>query len=411
MGLPDVQVRHGSTERLGRVEGRLDVGHGATIRAAEGNLVVVTGEARFGGNATVDCDLECESLTVQRGGKLWVSGDLTVHARLDVSNAIEVKGTVRAEEVDVGGRVNARSVSCRRMRVGGTAEVTESLEADVVEVGGKIEARGTLSVKELRVGGKAEIGGGSVTGTINVGGKFESSSRLEFGDLQVFGVGRLAPGSRGRRISASGKLEAEGDLECDEIEIAGVASVDGDCRAVRADVKGRLQVSGSLTTSGALDVYGSTEVGGPFAGDSLRVSGRFIARRAVVTNDAEIYGEERTEEGLKARSVMVRSGTRCEGPIVAQSVVVGQSGPGASGFFWGQRVRVQMGTSSVEDVYASKVVIGAGSRAGRIYAETVDLGSGCDATEVTYTKDALVADHVKIARPVRKVEVLKDPPL
>jgi cytoskeletal protein CcmA (bactofilin family) len=407
----DVSVSRGASEKLGRVEGRLDVANGATVRAAEGNLVVVTGEARFAGNATVDCDLECERLTVEHWGKLVVSGDLTVHTRLDVSNAIEVTGTMKAEEVDVGGRVDARSVSCKRMRVGGIARVSESLQAELVDVGGKIEAPGSLDVKELRVGGKAEIGGGAITGTINVGGKFESSSRLDFGELQVYGVGSLAAGSKGRKITASGKLRANGDLECDQIEIAGVADVSGGCRAVRVDVKGKLDVRGSLSASERLDVHGAAEVDGAFDGESLRVSGKFSAEKAVLTKDAEIYGAVDTRQGLKARSVVVRSGTRCTGPIVGESVEVGESGPGVSAFLLGQRLRIQAGTSRVENVYASRVVIGAGSRAGRIFAETVDLGSGSDVDEVTYVGELRVADHVKIAHPVRKVDKLKEPPL
>jgi cytoskeletal protein CcmA (bactofilin family) len=409
--MADVSVPRGASERLGRVEGRLDVANGATVRAADGNLVVVTGEARFGGNATVDCDLECERLTVERSGKLVVSGNLTVHTKLDVSNAIEVGGMMKAEDVDVGGRVNARSVSCKRMRVGGIARVSESLQAELVEVGGKIEARGTLDVKELRVGGKAEIGGGAITGTINVGGKFESSSSLDFGELQVFGMCSLAAGSKGRKIAASGKLKADGDLECDQIEIAGVAAVSGSCRAVRVEVKGKLDVARSLTTSERLDVYGAAEVGGAFDGESLRVSGKFSAEKAILTKDAEIYGSVDTQKGLKAKSVLVRSGTRCTGPIVGETVEVGMSGPGVNAFFLGQRLRIQAATSRVEDVYASRVVIGAGSRAGRIFAERVDLGSGCDVDEVTYVDELKVADHVTIAHPVRKVDGLKEPPL
>ena len=407
----DVSVPRGASERLGRVEGRLDVANGATLRAADGNLVVVTGEARFAGNATVDCDLECERLTVEHWGKLVVSGDLTVHTRLDVSNAIEVRGTMKAEEVDVGGRVDARSVSCKRMRVGGIARVSESLQAELVDVGGKIEAPGSLDVKELRVGGKAEIGGGAITGTINVGGKFESSSRLDFGELQVYGMGSLAAGSKGRKITASGKLRAKGDLECDQIEIAGVAEVSGSCRAVRVEVKGKLDVGGSLSASERLDVHGVTEVRGAFDGESLRVSGKFSAEKAILTKDAEIYGAVDTRQGLKAKSVVVRSGTRCTGPIIGESVDVGESGPGVSAFLLGQRLRIQAGTSRVEDVYASRVVIGAGSRAGRIFAETVHLASGSDVDEVTYIGELSVADHVKIAHPVRKVDKLKEPPL
>ena len=409
--MANVSVARGASEKLGRVEGRLDVANGATVRAADGNLIVVTGEARFSGNARVDCDLECERLTVERSGKLVVSGSLTVHTKLDVSNAIDVGGIMKAEDVDVGGRVSARSVSCKRMRVGGIARISGSLQAELVEVGGKIEARGTLDVKELRVGGKAEIGGGAITGTINVGGKFESSSRLDFGELQVFGMCSLAAGSKGRKIAASGKLRADGDLECAEIEIAGVAAVSGSCRAVHVEVKGKLDVARSLSVSGRLDVFGTAEVGGAFDGESLRVSGKFSAEKAVLTKDAEIYGSVDTQKGLKARSVLVRTGTRCTGPIVGESVEVGVSGPGVSAFFLGQRLRMQTATSRVEDVYASRVVIGAGSRAGRIFAETAELGSGCDVDEVTYVGELKVADHVTIAHPVRKVDGLKEPPL
>jgi cytoskeletal protein CcmA (bactofilin family) len=409
--MADVKVSHGASMKLGRVEGHLDVGNKATLRAADGNLIVVTGRARFGGDATVECGLECESLTVERSGTLAVSGNLTVHGGLDVSNSIEVQGKMKAEDVDVGGRVRARSVSCKRMRVGGIAEVSESLQAESVEVGGKINARGNLDVKDLQVGGKAEIGGGAITGTINVGGKFESSSTLDFGELQVYGMGSLAAGSKGKRIVVSGKLEAKGDLQCDQIEVSGVATVSGDCKAVRVDVKGKMDVAGSLNASERLDVYGVTEVGDAFSGENLRVSGKFSAEKALVTRDAEIYGTFETRKGLKAQSITVRSGTRCTGPLIGEVVEVGGSGPGWTAFVWGQRLRLQAGTSRVEDVYASKLVVGPGSRARRIFAETVELGSGCEVDGVTYVRELKVAEHVKIVRPVDKVDKLKEPPL
>jgi cytoskeletal protein CcmA (bactofilin family) len=409
--MADVNVPQASSVRLGRVDGRLNVGNKASLQPADGNLIVVTGEARFAGNARVECDLECESLTVERSGRLVVAGNLTVQSRLDVSNSIQVEGMLKAEEIDVGGRVNARSVSCTRMRVGGTAEVSESLKAESVEVGGKIEARGVLDVKDLHVGGKAEIGGGLVTGTINVGGKFESSSKLDFGELQIFGLGTLAAGSKGRRISASGKLEAKGDLECDQIEISGVASVSGDCKAVRVEVKGKLDVDGSLNSSEQLDVYGMIKVAATFSGQILKVSGRFSADKALLTKDAEVYGAVDTRKGLKAKSVLVGRGTRCSGPIIGERVEVGGSGPSWGAFFWGQRLRIQGGTSQVEDIYASTVTIGPGSKAGRIFAETVDLQSGCDVDEVNYVAELKMADHVRVVHPVKKVDRLKEPPL
>jgi cytoskeletal protein CcmA (bactofilin family) len=406
----DVHIPHGGTMKLGRVEGGLRAGNNARIRASDGNLVVVTGDAQFDGNAVIECDFECENLNVERAGMLLVTGNLTVHHVLDVSNSIRVDGLLTAEGIDVGGRVNSRSVSCKRMRVGGTAEVAESLKADSVEVGGKIEARGTVDLGDLQVGGKAEIGGGSISGVINVGGKFESSSALRFGELQVFGVGTLGAGSKGGRITASGKLEAKGDLECDRIESAGIASVSGDLKAITIDAKGKLKVTGSLSSSESLDVYGTTEVGKAFSGGSLRVSGGFSAKSAIVAGHADARGQVETQKGLKAKLVSIRGG-RCTGPIIAETVEVGDSGPGFSAFAWGQRLRIQAGTCQVEDVYASRVVVGAGSRAGRIFAETVELGSGCDVEEVTYVKELKVAGHVKIVHPVKKVDKLQEPPL
>ena len=62
-------------------------------------------------------------------------------------------------------------------------------------------------------------------------------------------------------------------------------------------------------------------------------------------------------------------------------------------------------------MYVSTVVIGPGSRARHIFAEKVELESGCDVTEVTYVNELKMADHVKIVNPVTKVEKLKEPPL
>lgn len=409
--MSDVHVPSGSTVKLGRVEGELKVGSNARIQAADGAAVNVTGGAEFYGSATVECDIQCENLKVNRSGKLRVTGNLTVAGPVDVSNSITVEKTMKADSVDVGGRVNARSIQCKRMRVGGTADVSELLQAESIDVGGKIEARGTLDVKDLQVGGKAEVGGGRITGTVNVGGKFESSSKLEFGELQIYGFGSLSAGSKGRKVVASGKLEVQGDLQSDQIGVYGVTSISGNCIATRIDVKGKFEVKGSLKASEGLDISGTTEVAGTFEGGRLLVNGRFSADKALTTGDVEIHGTAETLRGLKAKSVLVRSGSRCSGPIVAEIVEVGGSGPGRSAFVWGQRLRIQAGTSQVEDIYSSRFVLGPGSRAGRIFAGSVELGSGCDVSEITYVKEIKMAENVKIVHPVRKVDSLGEPPL
>src|SRR5579859_7159884 len=109
--MPDVRVDRGSTAKLDRVDGKLEVASNARITAAKGGLVTVTGGAHFEGNAEIDCDFECDSLKVDRG-RLTVSGSLTVHKGLDVAHTVQAGGTIRAGDIDVGGKMFARSISC-----------------------------------------------------------------------------------------------------------------------------------------------------------------------------------------------------------------------------------------------------------------------------------------------------------
>ncbi len=219
--MADYHVPRGATVKLDRVEGELTVGHHATIEASNSNLVSISGGAYFEGAAEIDCDFECDSLRVSSGGILKVQGDLAVHKLLDVDHSIEVSGSIRAAEIDVGGRINARNLSCTLMRVGGKVEVTDKLEAESLNVGGKVEAPGVVTIRDFDVGGQAELGGGKISGKIHVGGKFEAESKLEFGDLWVIGRTSLGAGSKGTRISTNGKFSVSGDFECDEMEILG----------------------------------------------------------------------------------------------------------------------------------------------------------------------------------------------
>lgn len=414
--MTDLQVPRGASVSIGRVEGRLKVGRGATIRAQNGKEVVVLEGASFEGDAMVDCDFECQSLEAGRHGGLGlaglrITGRLTVHGSLDVANSIEVRGDLTADIVDVGGRVSAKSISCKKMRAGGIVQVRELLKADTVDVGGKIEAPGAVTLRELQVGGRAEIGGGTIAELVSVGGRFDSTSPLDFGELQLFGTGSLAGGSRGKKIVSSGKLGVEGPLECDELEILGSAFIRGDCKAAKAEVRGRLNVEGSFKAKEGLTVNGTAAISKEFEGERLMVSGKFTAAVAVVAEDADVSGSVSARGGLKAASITVRSGTNCEGTIVADTVQIGGSGPGWSGFVLGQRLRIQNGTTSVQDVHASKVVVGPDSRVGNVFAGRVDVGAGCDVESITYTGGVKVSEHVKLRRQPRKVDKLPEPPL
>jgi cytoskeletal protein CcmA (bactofilin family) len=414
---PDHHVPRGTTGRLDRIEGELKVGHGARIVAQSGNLVSVSGSALFEGAAEVDCDFECDSLRVSSGGVLRVRGDLTVHKLLDVNHSIDVSGTVRAEDVDVGGRIEAKSLICKRMRVGGKIDVADRLEADSLNVGGKVEVAGTVAIRDFDVGGQASVGGGKISGKIRVGGKFESTSKLEFGDLQVYGRTSLASGSKGTRISTNGVLRVSGDLDCDEVEILGKTEIEGNCKSKKIRVNGSLEVEGSLQTIELLEISGTAEIDHDVEGTNVRVGGRLEAMKVVVSNEIQIAGNAETERGLKGKTVLIERGSRVEGNIVGGLVNVGGSKnvildweKGWMGQVAAMRLVGRM--TRVEDIYADLVHLGHVSTSERIFARIVELEDGCIAEEISYTEELRGSiERAHIERPPAKVDRLPEPPI
>jgi cytoskeletal protein CcmA (bactofilin family) len=390
--MPGVRVDRGSTAKLDNVDGELEVASNARITAARGGKVTVTGGAHFEGNADVDCDLECDSLRVDRG-KLTVSGNLTVHKGLDVAHTVDASGTIHAHDIDVGGKMFARSISCGgSVRVGGLLDVKETLEAASVEVGGKVAVSGAVKLTDLGVGGKADVGGGSIKGHTQVGGVFESTAPLEFGELQVYGRCALPPGCVGKKLSTFGKLTVEGNLACEQVDVGGITTVRGDLDASEVLVNGKLEVSGSLSVKGTLETNGSCELGGELKGTDLRVGGRLRARKALLSNQVDIAGEVETREGLRGKSVVIRAGTRCRGPLVGERVELGKSV--LTVVNWSTRWMGQSMTmrgigkmTDAEDIYGVEVVLGSNSRCKRIFANNVEVSDGCVIDQVTYTEE------------------------
>ena len=270
--MTDLHVSRGQTVKLGVVDGDLKVGNNATIEASNGKNVVVTKGVYLEGKAYLNCDLECDSLeskiflskvrdtrsqsnrarlelTGRYAGKLEVNGNLTVHKQLSVSHSVQVKGSIDAADIDVGGKIQADTIKCGSIRVGGRADIQNMFEASSVNVGGKVAALGKVKIGDLNVGGEVEVGGGSITGNIRVGGKFSSTLPLEFGELLVYGRGSLPAGCRGHKVSTFGKLEVDGNLNCEIIEAGGVIEILGDCQAQKVEVGGKLEVKGSPPTS------------------------------------------------------------------------------------------------------------------------------------------------------------------
>jgi len=412
-----VEVRKGSTAKLGRVEGDLGVAKGAKIVAADGKAVTVTGAAHFEGDAEVDCSLQCDSIVVDRG-VLKVSGDLAATRGVDVAHTVRVSGAISAEAIEVGGKMDAGSVSCKgSVRVGGIVEVAKALEADSVDVGGKIAVRGAVKLRDLSVGGMAEVGGGSIAGRATIGGIFESKAPLEFGEIRVYGKCGLPAGCKGKRISTGGKLFVGGDLSCEQVEVGGLAEVKGGLSSSKVTVNGKLNVLGSLSFTDALEIFGMGEVRGETKGVDLRVGGRLKTNKAVLSGAAEVAGEVETAVGLKAQSILVGRGSRCTGPLVGGRVELGSSEYVAAN--WSKSWAGQMASirlvgrmTSVEDVYADEVVLGANTRCKRVFARNIQLGAGSILEQATYTGELRQGPHrVFITKPPEKVESLPPFPL
>jgi cytoskeletal protein CcmA (bactofilin family) len=449
--MTDLHVPRGQTVTLDVVDGELTIGHNATIQGNNGNTIIVTKGVYLEGKAYVNGSLECDSiqsgvflsktgelnvgsqrarleLTGRYVGKLEVTGSLTVHKQLNVSHTVEVTEAINAGDIDVGGKIEAGAVKCGKMRVGGRADIHNMLEASNVDIGGKVEALGTVKIGDLNVGGEAEVGGGSITGSIHVGGKFVSKSALEFGELLVYGRGCLPAGCKGHRISTFGKLEVGGDLTCDIIEAGGVIEINGNCTSQKAEVGGKFALAGAMHVSDLFKGCGSTQIDGTLECRQLAFSGKLTAEKIVVQEEADVSGKTEVKVGLKARLVTVRSGSRCEGALIGEQVIIGKSAdvscsPGA--FNWVIEHHVALfnqamaskglwtggGMARVDDVYGKEVVLGAMCRAARIFADKVKLEQGSAAEQVTYTDELKMDYGAAVSEPPIKADVLPKPPL
>lgn len=171
-------------------------------------------------------------------------------------------------------------------------------------------------------------------------------------------------------------------------------------------------MTGSLFVSDGLKGCGTTEIEGNLECGQLRISGKLLSNKIIVKEEADISGKLETKEGLKAKLLIVRSGSRCEGVLIGERVEVGKSadlsygGWGASAVRWTQAG----GMARVDDVYASDVVIGRLSRAGRIFAETVKIEQCTAVEQITYTKELKTDSGVAIGQPPQKVTNLPPAP-
>ena len=413
--MPDQIVDPGSTAKLGSIKGDLRVGRRATILAESGSKVTVGGTAYFEGPVTIGCDFECGSMRVEgRGfgpsGNVLVGGNLVAHGSVEIDASAEVRGSVTAERVDIGGHLQSSGVDSKGVRVGGHMQTKGVLRAEDVDVGGHLTVTEGVDIANLRVGGHAEIAGGTVRGEIKVRGHFRTSAKLSYGTVQVYGHFALPDGSSGERLTAYGRVEFEGDAHCDVLEVNGVARAAGDLEVTKLKVNGRFEAKGSLKVTENLEVLGSAEVKGGVECGALEVGGRLVAERIGTSGRAELGGQVWTSRGMKAAEVVVGAGSRVNGPISAGSVEIGKGL--VYGGFWTQvsALHTLGHPTRVDDVYGKDVRIERYSQAKRIFGETVRMSAGSMADEVSYSKEADISEGVHLEKPPKKIDRLPDAP-
>jgi len=190
-----------------------------------------------------------------------------------------------------------------------------------------------------------------------------------------------------------GKFESRADLSFNSLDVGGLASINGNGRGVEVDVGGLLRVSGSLTLEKDLDIGGRAYVGAELRLDSLEVGGSMEADQIVARKSIEVGGDLKTVKGAKGDSVELGHGSRTMGPIVARIVSVGHGG-------------------KVEDVYADKLELEHGSRAGNLYFREGEIEAGVHIEgEVLYTDRIESSPDVRFAKQPSRVNELPKPPL
>jgi cytoskeletal protein CcmA (bactofilin family) len=275
--MSNTRVKRGSTVKLGRVEGELDVGNNAKIEpssSGDEKLVVVSQGAYFEGSAEVNCSFECETLKVGYRGRqpLRIGGDLRVHKKLEIGESIEVLGIIEAEEIDVMGKIRAGSIKCDRFNALGNASVTGNLDCDVMEiskvtrvqgncvaktigVNGQLRLQGTLeSAESVVIYGSAEISQVLKSPSLKIGGKFRALRAEIGGEIALNGEAETAQGLLGNTVIIATGSKCRGPIVGDHVEVGKSGAVLADRRNSLAGQSLKLRVIGKGTRVD--DVYG-----------------------------------------------------------------------------------------------------------------------------------------------------------
>lgn len=283
----------------------------------------------------------------------------------------------------------------------GSAQLNCNFECETLEVGHRgqepLMIAGNLTVhKKLKIGKSIDVAGMIQAKEIDLVGKIHAQS------------------IKCDRFSTLGNASVTGNLDCREMEINKTTKVQGNCVAKTVEVNGHLHVQGTLEAEQSVVIYGSADVSQVVKSPSLKIGGKFRALRAEISGEIALEGEAESNQGLLGNTVVIATGSKCVGPIVASRIEVGKSGAVIAdwrGSWAGQSLKLRVigkGTR-VEEIYGKLVKLGASSQSNKVYSETVEFEHGAIANEVQYTSEIRGPIHTghfqKVPKKVTKLPI------
>jgi len=362
-----IELRHGRLEVTGSVE---------------------TNELRVSKSLSVDEDLTAKKIRV--GGSIKVLGNVDAESAR-VGGSLTVEHDAKIDNLNVGGscRIEGRANS-KLINVGGSFKAGE-VESEEIDSGGSFTAYGPVNLDSIRVGGTVKVGGGTIRRRIDVGGTFKSKEHLEFGDISVGGTVKLEGGGKGEIIDIGGTLNAEERLSFTKLDVGGTVKLYGGGEGEELIVGGTMKCRGDLVISDHVKVGGKIAVDGDLSAKSIRVGGRLEADKVVAKQYIEtnvLY----TRYGAKATRIEIERRGKVRGPLIGDIVTIKDR-------------------ASVEDIYADRIQLRRGCRAGNLYGNVIWIDTGCDVDSVTYTDELRADASVRIRRGSQKSEELPEPPI